>query len=306
MTEATTPHPGYSAKAAFIKYTNLQKRIEKFSSYSEKFKVLLDPVKELLQWYIIEESEDDITSALIYDRADVCSFISDHMATPDDWFATDIIGRITLCIRIMHDVADLYDIKVIDNEFKSQIMLSHIEKKRTIVHSIILLCYLMDISPLDTRTVINRYSKVKSSISNESERTTYNAPSTQKQKNIGNPQETSRTFTPPAFAASAEKNRDSNSNTSFDGALLADENYDFKFLVVKKVTLKVCRSRNRQLSLHTSVIDASRVLSESIEITLRDFDQCSVQYRLTPQQRAEFFVNILAGEARTFFLTNVR
>ncbi len=46
-------------------------------------------------------------------------------------------------------------------------------------------------------------------------------------------------------------------------------------------------------------------LSESIAITFRDYDQFSIQYCLISQQRENFFVNILANEARTIFLSNV-
>ena len=41
-------------------------------------------------------------------------------------------------------------------------------------------------------------------------------------------------------------------------------------------------------------------LSQSIEIKLQDFDHCSLQYRLAPQLRAEFFIINLADEALTF------
>lgn len=50
----------------------------------------------------------------------------------------------------------------------------------------------------------------------------------------------------------------------------------------------------------------SGALSQSVEILLRDYDQCCMQHQLTRQQRAEFFVNVLSEEARTFFLLTVR
>lgn len=67
-------------------------------------------------------------------------------------------------------------------------------------------------------------------------------------------------------------------------------------MVIKKSTAVTSCSRNCWFSGQ---------LSESIDIRLRDSDQCMIQYRLSPVQRADFFIIVLVGDARTFFLTNV-
>lgn len=45
-------------------------------------------------------------------------------------------------------------------------------------------------------------------------------------------------------------------------------------------------------------------LKESIELTSRDYTVCALQHRLTASQKAEYFVKILDGLARTFFFNN--
>lgn len=45
-------------------------------------------------------------------------------------------------------------------------------------------------------------------------------------------------------------------------------------------------------------------LTQSIEMTLRDYKICARQHRLTESQKADYFVNILDGPARTFFFNN--
>ena len=45
-------------------------------------------------------------------------------------------------------------------------------------------------------------------------------------------------------------------------------------------------------------------LSQSIDMTLRDFNVCARQHRLSNRQKADFFINVLAGPARTFFFNN--
>ena len=47
-------------------------------------------------------------------------------------------------------------------------------------------------------------------------------------------------------------------------------------------------------------------LSRSIGMTLRDYNVCARQHRLNARQKADFFINILAGPARTFFFNNAR
>ena len=70
-----------------------------------------------------------------------------------------------------------------------------------------------------------------------------------------------------------------------------------KGLSIKKSTAVTSYFNNRRFA---------GVLLESIEIALRDFEQCLMQHRLTGRQRAEFFVNSLFDEARTFSLSNFR
>ena len=43
-------------------------------------------------------------------------------------------------------------------------------------------------------------------------------------------------------------------------------------------------------------------LSQSVEFLLRDYEACAHQHRLTPAQKAEYFMNVLEGPARTYLL----
>ena len=47
-------------------------------------------------------------------------------------------------------------------------------------------------------------------------------------------------------------------------------------------------------------------LSQSNEMTLRDYNVCARQHRLSARQKADFFINVLSGLARTFFFKNAR
>lgn len=47
-------------------------------------------------------------------------------------------------------------------------------------------------------------------------------------------------------------------------------------------------------------------LSQSVEHTIRDFEICARHHMLTEDQKADYFDNVLAGAARTFFITNCR
>ena len=47
-------------------------------------------------------------------------------------------------------------------------------------------------------------------------------------------------------------------------------------------------------------------ITQSIDHTLRDYENSACHLKLTPTQLAEYFVNILAGPARTYFYNNVQ
>lgn len=46
--------------------------------------------------------------------------------------------------------------------------------------------------------------------------------------------------------------------------------------------------------------------SDCIDMTLRDYNVCARQHRLSARQKAEFFINVLSSPARTFFFNNAR
>eukprot|EP00171_Calliarthron_tuberculosum_P020181 IDg20181t1 len=45
-------------------------------------------------------------------------------------------------------------------------------------------------------------------------------------------------------------------------------------------------------------------LSQSIDLTIRDYEVCARQYKLSAEQKANYFVNALKGPARTFFIAH--
>ena len=45
-------------------------------------------------------------------------------------------------------------------------------------------------------------------------------------------------------------------------------------------------------------------ISQSIELSIRDYNVCARQHNLTTKQKADFFINVLADPARTFFFNN--
>ena len=47
-------------------------------------------------------------------------------------------------------------------------------------------------------------------------------------------------------------------------------------------------------------------MNQSIELTIRDYNVCARQHKLSQKQKADFFVNVLADPARTFFFNNAR
>eukprot|EP00171_Calliarthron_tuberculosum_P009544 IDg9544t1 len=47
-------------------------------------------------------------------------------------------------------------------------------------------------------------------------------------------------------------------------------------------------------------------LSQSIELTIRDYKQCAEMYQLTNEQKDSYFINTLGDPARTFYLNNYK
>ena len=192
-----------------------------------------------------------------------------------------------------------------DPSFLSHLKLSNYEKKHSAILALSILCYLMGISPENSRTIISRCKDVKLSVSESTpiRHTPMNNNRSHSSFTGAQEPENKHDSVPQPSNSSDEEYKNSNNPVTSENFLEVDrhmnqkENNHSESLSLKKSTAVTSYFNNRRFNGD---------LSQSIEITLRDFDQCSLQYRLTSQQRADFFINTLADEARTFFLTNVQ
>ena len=84
MGDETVIHTKLSAKAAYKTYEKLKERLARFSLFNDQFAILLDPVIQLLDFFLIEESDDGDSNAKLPSTNDVRLSFSDHLVEPDE------------------------------------------------------------------------------------------------------------------------------------------------------------------------------------------------------------------------------
>lgn len=165
MSDYTAEHRSLTARAAYKKWKTTIERMAKFSLFNDQFSLLIDPLINTLDTFPLNESDDTSTKALIPDRDSVRVHLHDALVEPDEYFARDKIGRVMLCIRAVYDLATIYDVTDIDPEYSETLALTNFEKGHSAICAVMTCSYLMNMTPEDCRTVINRYKNVKLSIS---------------------------------------------------------------------------------------------------------------------------------------------
>ena len=292
-------HPRLSASTAFKSHLKLKEKLSKFALFEDYFATLLDQLLHVLDLYTFPESEDDQSKAVLPDRDEIKQILFDALGTPDNWVALDVIGRITLCFRVVHEIAELFDLTAASHDLREKLVLPNFEKNSSAIIALTSLCSLLGLKAQATRVVVNRYRDVKFSITVEKTNPPFlgNSSPPHSILNAPTPGQENTAKNPSADKEESSTTDVSELNTDHSRYPTVREDERQEGLSIKKSTAVTPYFNNRGFS---------GALSESIDITLRDSEQCSMQYRLTGRRRVEFFVNILSGGARTFFLSNDR
>ncbi len=129
---------------------------------------MLDTVLKVVQSYPILRSNDAVTKATLFDREEVRTLLSDILPATASVFSPDRIGQINLPIRVTESVMKLYDLIDLDDVFISDLQRSSYERNQGALQALVFLVYIMDLSASDPRVLIDRYKRIRLSISKDS------------------------------------------------------------------------------------------------------------------------------------------
>ena len=91
--------------------------------------------------------------------------------TPDNRIALDAIGRITFCFRVLHEIAELYDLTAASHDLQQKLILSNFEKNSSAIIALTSLCSLLGQKAQAISVLVNRYRDVKFCITVENRNT---------------------------------------------------------------------------------------------------------------------------------------
>eukprot|EP00171_Calliarthron_tuberculosum_P005685 IDg5685t1 len=89
--------------------------------------------------------------------------MTDLLAAPSKNFTPDFFISPMYSIRVLHEVAELYDCITIDVDYLSEINLSDYEKSHKSIMTVTWLSYILGQSPSETRSVIDRHKSLRPS-----------------------------------------------------------------------------------------------------------------------------------------------
>ena len=293
---------------ATVKFNRIKKKTENFSQRNDLQTSLLDVAESVIEVYPITGTGS--TSASF----PPINVVRDHMKTllppptpiyDDTFFKSPIFP-----IALLHEIAGFYGFGEVSNEFLDVQSLTQLEKQDQSVITHIWFAYLSELDRSTTRAVIDQYKRSRGS-PNILLRHSQVAPAATAPPNPASP-------LPPAgnrqhdtiVPVSDVRVQGAEGNNARSGRSGVDDHH----------------TGNGDRSMHSNVptqfvdyedpIKAGYVhqffknrkftgdLTQSIDHVLRDYGTCARQNRLTDGQKAEYFVNILEGPARTFFYNN--
>ena len=289
----------------FAHYDRLKRRVDTVTVRDDLLTELVGVAKAVLDMYQIESS--DSASTAIPDHDEVAEFMQSLLPSPvevltDSFFRSPLFALVSL-----FKVADLYGCFAPQDPIYYHLELSHSERNNKNIAAHV---WFADFLGCDSETILASVARYKES---------RGTPDSSRRLAVATPGADPRTEEAQPLENTP---RDSRNTVQRPDAGSGSINRE------EEVETPRRRAENRPPSSHVpsdagqSDSDDSRKatnvlqyfkdnkftgdLSQSIEMTLRDYKVCARQHRLNLKQKADFFINVLSGPARTFFFKNAR
>ena len=315
------------------RYDRLKRSATIVEPASEHGKQLRDVDVYVLSLYPITEPTGTSTSVVAHPTDEVQAAMKSFMPAPEEILTEDLLRSPLFPIALPRDVAILYGFGHVPDELSAALELSEVESNNRSVMTYIWFTNLLDCSHDTIRATVTTCHQTRGSpnlFTRQRESETLD-PATGTAKSTGNPQPGSGNI----LVAQGENQRPlplvpttlNGNGTSqhkphqlpIDAALPArGPLYGNHPNAAVRSTASPGNISTRTPPHGDDTRKANYVLQQfkdnrfsgdlgqSIELTLRDYNVCSRQHRLSTTQKADYFVNLLDGPARTFFFNNAR
>ena len=294
-------------------------------------KDLLVPAQAILKSYKLPGgpragSASSTAKVKAFDRDTVRRELSDLLPSSSNCLSAESLAKPLLPIRLLHDIATLYDIQDIDPVFVDEVKMSTIEQNHGGMQAVLFLAFIIGLEPEAARIVLDTFREVR--MYNPRQSTVQEELLGRRDENVqdgSRPSMPRRNTVGDQNVLHTEPVIDPASLNSTAAEVLAtapvlpaqgSEHISVADLQGGNMHGVTSRLQNfdqnlalKQSSYINSYFSNRRfkgTLEDSIELTLQEYEQCSIQYSLNENQRAALFINVLDYPARTFFLTNFR
>lgn len=238
---------------------------------------------------------------------DVIESLSLMLPSPQSVFTDDYFNKPMYPIKVLYNIAKFYGFADVDEEYLTGICIREYEKDHKAIGMQVWICFVLGIEPSFARSVVDRFQQA------------YISPPALPFSVI------------PPVSAPAQPPAEPEQNTMLNEAAMPRATVTDDHTTITQGlrghqprvlsandARRPWRSENQSdrnagregadtrkayyVSQHFSARKFSGALEQSVDLWLRDYEACSDQHQLTSWQKAEYFLNILEGPARTFLL----
>lgn len=110
-------HPKNSASEASKIYHKLLSKVSRFLHKDTHHAAYLDPEIDILDSFPLENSSDTVSKMKLSDGTEVFNNLVCQLETIDKCFASDRLKQSNIPVKLLFDVAKLYDIDNVDSEY---------------------------------------------------------------------------------------------------------------------------------------------------------------------------------------------
>jgi len=297
---------------AWKAFSKLRRRATATPKRNEHYKRFQAVAATILNLHPVPESTAE-DPAELDDPRDVEVTLRESLDPPASVFGDEFFTSALYPLTLLYDVGGLYQIQSIGLDFHNGLTLSEAEQDDKKIQAVYWLCYMLDMSPGESRGIIDEFknSRRLNGISSNNLATAPvlapATPSTTAEPTIPPPLIDA---SPPAPSTLAIDNKDATAGFQHVDAgrqeRLENLHHRNRRESASDYTAIAKMKKSVYITSHFYKKQFTGALTQSIAVTLRDYRHASGLYKLDPDDMANNFALALEDPAKDFFLSTVQ
>ena len=314
---------------AFQRYSRPQKMTTCIQEEDYFYSQYLGAARNVLHLYPVAQISGT-TQAVLPKTIEVCQTLSDMLSAPSYVFTEDYYRRPTFPIKFLYIIAEIYGFYSIPADFMSGVFLRDHELAQKSIMNRVWLAFVLGLDTSSTRSIVEKFKQARALLS----RRIGGISTVRAAPNPGSSsQRTAPDVLEPVLGPVTPLSQVPHwyspgprvSSVVFDAGQVHVQELPSPLTTMNPLLLREARIHeerdihafdnspdwgdtrkanyaHQQFSSRTFTGD----LSQSVELLIQYYYACARQHRLTAVQKADYFMNVLEGPARTFLLNHYK